>query len=53
MVDGEPYLALGVEDAAEVGPGHCEVGPGLDRFQVARLVGEKEQGSRKEKGREQ
>ena len=47
-MDGEPDLALGVEDAAEVGPGHGEVGPGFDRFQITSLEVqmEREQGRR-------
>ena len=38
VVYGQPDLALGVEDAPEVAPGHGEVGPGLDGLQVARLM---------------
>ena len=38
MVDGEPDLSLGVEHAAEVGPGHGKVGPRLYGFQVAGLA---------------
>ena len=37
MVDGEPYLPLGIEDAAKVAPGHSKVRPGLNGFQVTRL----------------
>ena len=37
VVDGQPYLALRVEHAAQVAPGHGEVGPRLDGLQVAAL----------------
>lgn len=38
VVDGQPDLPLGVEDAAQVGPGHREVGPSFYGFEIARLV---------------
>ena len=37
-MDGKPDLALGVEDTAEVGPGHGKVRPRLYGFQVAGLA---------------
>lgn len=49
VVDGEPDLALGVEHAPQVAPGHGEVGPRLDGFQIARLHGVKGRG--REEGR--
>jgi len=37
VVDGQPDLALGVEHAAEVAPGHGKVRPGLNGLQIASL----------------
>ena len=37
-MNGQPDLSLGIEDAAQVGPGHGKIGPSLDGFQVASLV---------------
>lgn len=38
VVDRQPDLALGVEHAAQVAPGHGKVRPGFDGLQVACLV---------------
>ena len=38
MMNGQPDLSLGIEDAAQVGPGHGKIGPSLDGFQVASLI---------------
>lgn len=34
---GQPYFALGIEDATEVAPGDCEVRSCLDGLQIASL----------------
>ena len=39
VVDSEPDLALGIEHASEVGPGHGKVRPGLYSFQITCLRG--------------
>ena len=40
VVDGEPDLALGIEDTAQVRPSHGKVGSGLYGFQITGLEGE-------------
>ena len=40
VVDSEPDLALGIEDAAKVRPGYCKVWSGLNCFQITGLEGE-------------
>lgn len=37
MVNGQPYLSLGIEHAAQVAPSHCKVGLSLNSFQVTGL----------------
>jgi hypothetical protein len=37
VVDGQPDLSLGIEDAAEVAPRDRKVGPRLDGLQIASL----------------
>ena len=38
MVNGQPNLALSIEDATKVAPSHRKVWPGLDGSQVAGLI---------------
>ena len=52
VVDGQPDLALRVEHAPEVAPGHGEVRPGLDGLQVASLEKPRRFGENKEVGKE-
>lgn len=42
MVDGQPDLALGIEHAPEVAPGHGKVWSGLNGLEVARLDSQEE-----------
>ena len=44
VVDGEPDLALGIEDTAQVRPSHGKVWSGLYGFQITGLEGEGRRG---------
>lgn len=46
VVDGQPDLALSVEDTPQVAPGHGKVWSGLDGLEVARLHSREEAGRR-------
>ncbi len=53
MMNGQPYLTLGIEHTAQVAPSHCKVGLSLNGFQVAslqRVYNEKPQ-ERRRRGR--
>ena len=41
MVDCKPYLSLGVEDTAKIGPGNSKIRPCFNGFQVTCLFGKR------------
>lgn len=53
MVNGQPYLSLGIEHTAQVAPSHCKVGLSLNGFQVTSLqwVYKEKPQDRRRKGR--